>query len=245
MDALEEKDGAGRDGTLDVAGLAHELRTPLSAITLLAEIMRDERLGPMGSPKYRGYAADIHQSASHATSVLAGWLEAAGRNMATGGSLEFVELDPAEVVAGAVSALSPLAAKAGVILESEIGLGLPRLIADRRSLRQILDNLITNSMKFTPPGGQISARVAYLPGRDMVIEISDTGDGMTPAELARARSSAPPSEALRLRSGGTGAGLALVRALAAAGGARLRVDSVIGQGTTVTVAFGSDRLLPV
>ncbi len=244
MDALEVNDGTSCESP-DVARLAHELRTPLSAITLLAEIMRDERLGPMGSPKYRGYAADIHQCASHATSVLAGWLEAAGRHLPTGGSLEFVELDPADAVAGAVSALLPLAAQGGVGLYAEIGAGLPRLIADRRSLRQILDNLITNSLKFTPPGGQIAARVAYLPARELVIEIADTGDGMTPAELTRARSSAAPSEALRRRSGGTGTGLTLVRALAAAGGARLRVESTLGQGTAVTVTFGSDRLLPV
>ncbi|CAN0393009.1 unnamed protein product, partial [Phaeothamnion confervicola] len=209
----------------DISRLAHELRTPLGAIAVLAEIMRDERLGPLGSARYKGYAADIHQSALHANAVLAGWLEPSAGGRGQAGVLDFIELDLAELAGGTISALDPLAERAGVLLGLETSPNLPRVIADRRSVRQVLINLIANGMKFTPPGGQIEVRVNYDAGGPVTIEVRDSGDGMTPDELALARSRRPMPEALRRRSGGSGIGLPLVRALASACGAVFEIDS--------------------
>jgi two-component system cell cycle sensor histidine kinase PleC len=236
----------------DLGRLAHELRTPLGAIAALAEIMRDERLGPLGSPRYRSYAADIHDSAAHAMSIMAAFLEngADARSTASKGQdalppMEFVELDLGELVGGAISALQPLAERAGVALKLEIAPGLPRLIADRRSLRQILNNLIANALKFTPPGGRVAVSVSYQTNGPIVLEVADTGDGMTPAELERARAGAVAPAAIRRRSGGTGFGLPLVRSLAAASGAALAIESELRKGTRVAITFAHDRLLPV
>ncbi len=226
----------------DIAKLAHELRTPLGAIAVLAEIMRDERLGPLGSSRYKGYAADIHQSAAHANAVLAGWLEPAGRDV---GALEFVELDIAEVVAGTASALTPLAERAGVALAVKCGQGLPRVIADRRSVRQILNNLIANGLKYTPPGGGIVIGLAYVPGGPVVLDVTDTGDGMSGEELRRVQSGGAGPEPLRRRSGGSGIGLPLVRALAVGCGASLQIDSTAGKGTRAAIIFPHNRVVPV
>lgn len=240
--------------------LAHELRTPLAAIASLSEVMRDERLGPLGQEplgqaRYRSYAADIHESAAHAMRVLSGFIEApsidkpADRAGEGGGRhvlpMDFVELDLAEVLAVSVSTMQPLASQSGLSLEARIGGALPHLIADRRSVRQIIDNLVVNAMKFTPPGGRISLDARYTVGGAVVLAVADTGDGMTPEELDRARSGVTAPEPVRRRSGGTGFGLPLVRALAAASGAGFAIDSAPRQGTRVTISFPHERVVPV
>lgn len=228
---------------VDVAKLAHELRTPLSAIAVLAEIMRDEQLGPLGTARYRDYAADILACAKQADGVLASFVEPAADRPA--GALSFTEIDPADLVAVTVSTLAPLSSRNGVALRLVVPAGLPRIIADSRCIRQMLDNLIANAMKFTPPGGEISVSVGYVAGEPVRIEVADTGDGMTPAELQRARAIEAAPEPLRRRSGGTGFGLPMVRALATASGATLEIDSAVGMGTRVTIAFAYDRVVPV
>ncbi len=243
----DERSESAHDGAaqrlVDVARLSHELRTPLSAIAALSEIMRDERLGPIGAPHYRGYAADIHESARHALRIVAAYVEAGTSSADL--ALDFVELAPGDLVTGCVSTLVPLAERAGVRLASSVPDHLPRLIADRRALRQILDNLLANAIRFTPPGGSVSIRLVCVPPGPLRLEISDTGDGMTDAELARARAGLVAPEPFRRRSGGSGIGLPLVRALTLALGATLAIDSRLREGTRVTVDFPPDRLLPV
>ena len=233
------------DAPVDLARLVHELRTPLGAIAMLAEIMRDERLGPLGTQRYRGYAADIHDSAAHANTVLAAFLDPANAARGAGGPMEFAELDLKPIVAGSVSALAPVAERAGVSLIARLPASLPHVIADRRSLRQILNNLVSNALKYTPPGGEVVVSVSYRASGPVVIEVADTGDGMTPAELERATDGAGGAEALRRRSGGSGIGLPLVRAMAAASGATFHIDSALGLGTRATVSFHHDRVVLV
>ncbi len=228
---------------IDVARLAHELRTPLNVIAVLSELMRGEQLGPLGSPRYRTYAADIHESVAHANRVLASYLDPAPGG-GTSGPLEFIELEIGPHVEGAVSALAPLAERMGLVLRHELSAGLPHLIADRRVLRQIVNNLVTNALKFTAPGGEVVVAVRYQPNVSLQIEVSDTGDGMTADELAAARGQARITEPLRRRSGGTGIGLPLVRSLATASGANLAIDSTLHVGTRVCVTFPPDRIVP-
>jgi two-component system cell cycle sensor histidine kinase PleC len=230
--------------SLDVARLAHELRTPLSAISVLAEMMKDERLGPLGNPRYRGYAADIHESVAHANAVLAAFLESAAAQ-ATGGPMAFAELDLAPIVRGIVSALEPVAAKGGVALSTAVGDGLPHVIADSRSVRQILNNLLANALRFTPPGGQVVVALSYVAAGGVTMSVTDTGDGMMPGELERLRAGQLGHLTARRRSGRSGLGLPLVRALAAANGGVLSIESALGAGTRVVVAFPQNRVVPV
>jgi signal transduction histidine kinase len=227
-----------------LAQLAHELRTPLAAISALSEVMRDERLGPVGDQRYRAYAADIHHSAQQALAVLASYLEA-GERPDQGGELSFVELHPEIEAERSVSALRPVAERAGVLLEVVHDQRLPRLIADRRSLRQILDNLIVNAIKFTPPGGQVRVHVRHVVNGPLEISVADTGDGIAPLDLARLleRCAAPATGGPR--RGGGGIGLPLVRAMANANGGELAIASERGRGTRVTITFGRERLVLV
>lgn len=230
---------------LDIARLAHELRTPLGAISVLAEIIRDERLGPVGVARYRAYAADIYDSAVQANAVLGAFLDPSGAGCGSSGPLEFVELDLGELTAGSVSALTVLAERFGVALSAQIPASLPHIIADRRSVRQILDNLIANALKFTPPGGAVTVSLRYVAGGPVMLEVADTGDGMTAVELERARGGGTGAEALRRRSGGSGIGIPLVGTLAAGGGATLVFESELGSGTKAIVAFPHGRVVPV
>ncbi|HXF53906.1 MAG TPA: HAMP domain-containing sensor histidine kinase [Hyphomicrobiaceae bacterium] len=229
--------------TPDIAKLIHELKTPLAAIAALAEIMRDERLGPLPDRRYRGYAADIHESAIHAIGVLTSLLEPApGQNARA--PMVFAEVDVAAIVASSVSTFSPLAERGGVRLRLHSRPRLPHLIADRRSLKQILLNLIANAVRFTPPGGEVELSTRYECNTALCIKVADNGDGMSEAELQRALS-AGPKKAGRPHRARSGLGLELVRALAAANGGVLEIESARGQGTCATVRFGPDRIVPV
>ena len=244
----EERQDAGAGAEVpdvDVRRLAHELRTPLTAIATMSEIIRDERLGPTGGERYRSYAAGIHESAGHAMKVLASFLEPGSALRPTGLPTEFEELDVGDTVVSAAEALRPLAERAGVELALACPDRLPHLIADRRSLRQILDNLVINALKATPPGGRIEISVAYAAGGPVAVVVADTGDGMTAAELERARAGATAPAPLRRRSGGSGYGLPLVHALAAACGGAIAVESELRRGTCVTLSFPHDRVVPV
>ena len=214
-----------------IARLAHELKTPLSANAAAAEIMRDERLGPIGSEKYRGYASDIYDSARHALGVIAHMLEAA-RGDDTPAQLSFAEVDLDDLIRGVVSAMMPLAGDAGLVLAAQVGARLPHVVADPTSVRQMLLNLITNAIKFTPAGGEIHVSARYLGDGPVTLEVCDNGPGLDATAEHAARK-------------GLGLGLPLVRAMAAANGADLVIDSAPGQGTAVRIAFRKDRVVPV
>jgi signal transduction histidine kinase len=220
------------------ARLAHELRTPLSAVIAYAEVLKDEHFGPHANPRYRSYARDIYRSARHALGVIDAMLgdpQRAGRRQ-----LSFTDLEPAVVVEGCVAVARPLAEGAGLELEANYAAGLPRLVADEVSLRQMLLNLLTNAVKFARPGDRIAVAVACEGDGPLDIVVADTGPGMEPGPDRRGGDPAHDR-----RGKGLGLGLPLTRALAEANGASLTVDSAPGRGTRVTISFGKDRLVPV
>lgn len=251
------------------AGLAHELRTPVSAIAAAAEIMKDQRFGPLGAPRYLGYAADIRASAEHVLGVIDRMLAEAGDPASGGdpellaGELDFAELDTAAVLEQAVSQIAPLAERAGIALALDLAARVPHLVADLTSLRQIVFNLLTNALKFTRPGGQVTVAARYSLDGPLAISVTDTGSGIAPQDIARLLGpDSAPTPAAELgewaaghgglvgedglvAQGGLGIGLPLVRALAAANGAKLVIESVPGQGTTASVVFAKDRVIPV
>lgn len=230
--AAEDKPHARRSAARsepgDMAKLAHELKTPLSAIAAAAEIMRDERLGPLGSERYRGYAGDIYDSARHALGVIDRLLAAArGDNTAT--ELSFAQLDLNELTRGVVSTMRPLAAEAGLELDCVLAERLPHVVADRTSVRQMLLNLLTNAIKFTGRGGRVQVSTRYTLDGPVAIEVRDNGPGLD--------SEGGPK--------GLGIGLPLVEAMAGANGASMASESRPGEGTAVRITFRKDHVVPV
>ncbi|HYD16364.1 MAG TPA: HAMP domain-containing sensor histidine kinase [Hyphomicrobium sp.] len=230
------------------ASLAHELKTPLSAIVAAAEIMKDQRFGPLGTARYVGYATDIHGSAQHVLGVIERMLADSSDLLSKGAPLDFAEIDPGAVLEASVSQLVPLAERAGIALTLELSPRLPHVVADATSLRQIVFNLLTNALKFTERGGKVTVAARYGGDGPLKIAVSDTGPGMTRREVERLLGGGRGPHQRRHGSAGRaglGLGLPLVKTLAAANGAEFLIESAPGQGTSASVVFGKDRVIPV
>lgn len=229
--ALPLRDLAQAADSRTLAKVAHELKTPLSAIVAAAEIMRDERLGQMGNPTYLGYASDIYDSARHALDVISAMLNGAARETRT---LSRVKL--AELAAATVSVLQPLARSSGIELEAHCADDDIEITGDATGVRQILYNLVSNALKFTPRGGAVHVVTDYLDDGVPFLVVRDTGEGMTEDAIINAFYRDEGEIAAR-PGGGYGIGLPLVRKLAEMMQATIDVDSEPGKGTAVLVSF--------
>lgn len=222
-----------------IAKLAHELKTPLTAIAAAAEIMRDERLGAMGNEKYLGYAADIHSSATHALAVIQDMLAIPGYD-AFAEPVSPTAFDLTEVARGTVSSLQPLAQQRTLKLTLDAEPGLTPIRANATAIRQILLNLLTNALKFTPAGGEVRVVTGYLNDGAVFMVVRDTGDGIDAETLLRTFDTELDDSTANVEvraGGGRGIGLKLVRRLAAENGAEFEIDSAPGKGTIVMLAF--------
>ena len=227
-----------------LAKLAHELRTPLAAIIALAEIMTEQHLGALPNERYRGYMRDIRDSARHALGLVDG-LFARNDLEKDHDELFFSAADLNDVAGSCVSALQPLADKAGVVLSSALTATLPHVVADIRCLKQILLNLLSNSIKYAGDGALVTVTTGFeLAGRTWV-EVHDTGPGIAPDVIARVLRTGPISGARPKQRGRKGLGLPLSRRLAEINGARLEITNPNGAGACVRIVFARDRVVPV
>lgn len=235
--------------------LAHELRTPLAAIAALAEVMRDERLGPVGQAQYLGYAGDIFAGARHALDVLDSVVAGTGddgtaRTDGTSGCLDMTNVDIAGLAQRVTHAAVPLAESFGVTLTWQTSERLPLLVGNARCLQQILYNLVFNALRSTPPGRSVVVATFIGPDGQLELSVADTGDGFQPEVLADIRRRVEATgEGVRPRAGrlrsGSGLGLPLVSALARANGGTLSIESSAGLGALVAVRFPQGRLIHV
>jgi PAS domain S-box-containing protein len=221
--------------------ISHELRTPLSAIMGFAEVMMEERLGPVGNERYKEYLRDIHASGAHVLSLVNDLLDLA-KIEAGKFDLEFGAVDANAVIAGSVNLIQPQAARAKVVVRVGLMPRLPQIVADERSLRQIILNLLSNAVKFTGVGGQVIVATTLNDDGEVVLRVRDTGIGMDDAEVAAALEPFKQTRAGR-RAGGTGLGLPLTKALAEANRARFAIRSAPNSGTLVEVVFPTTRVL--
>ncbi len=235
--AVEAAEERNRQKTSFLSATSHEMRTPLNAIIGFSEFMREGRLGPIGNEKYAGYVNDILMSGQHLLSLVNDLLD---MSKIEAGALElsFAPVDVTTVAEQCLRIISPQAEKKGVILAGSLPRNLPKVVADARSLRQILLNLLSNAVKFTQGTGRVLARASFDPARGVVIEIEDSGIGMSQAELATALQ---PFRQIRGRAAndelGTGLGLPLAKALAEANHASFRITSEPDKGTRVELVF--------
>lgn len=224
-----------------LAKVGHEIRTPMNAIIGFAEVMQEERLGPIGNAKYKEYLGDIRSSGLHVVSLVNDLLDLskieAGRM-----ELNFNATDINAVVTGCVGLIQPQATQHRVLVRSQLAGKLPPVVADERSIRQILLNLLSNATRFTPAGGQVLVATVLQETGEAIIRIRDTGVGMSPTEIEQALESYRQVGAKR-ESGGTGLGLPLSKALAEANRANFSIRSAPGEGTTVEISFPPTRVL--
>ena len=218
--------------------VSHEIRTPLNAIIGFAEVMMEERFGPVGSPRYKDYLRDIHVSGGHLVGLVDDLVDIA-RIESGGVKLDPTPVDLNEIAQQAAVLLQPQASREHVIIRASLGRAVPTVMADRRSVRQIMTALTANAVKLSRPGGQVIVATAITDLGQAVIRVRDAGAGMSKQELASAL------EPFRPLGGGEGRGLALplARALAEANEAVLTLSSEPGQGTLAEVTFPAARVL--
>ncbi len=226
-----------------LARVGHEVRTPLNAITGFAEVIMAERFGPISNERYRDYLKDIHAAGTHLASLLNDLLDL---SKIENGQLDltFANVNLNEVTQQCVGIMQPQASRARIIIRTALTPGLPQVVADERSLRQIVLNLISNSIRFTGPGGQVIVSTAFADSGDAVLRVRDTGVGMSDKDVEAAlepfRQTATSAS---WGSGGTGLGLPLTKALAEANRAHFSITSAPNAGTLVEVAFPPTRVV--
>jgi len=215
-----------------VAEMSHELRTPLNAVIGFSDIMRARLFGPL-TPKYAEYAELIHESGGHLLALINDVLDLskieAGRY-----ELHREPIDARDPVAAALRILRVQADEAGVALRGLLPGAPVEAEADPRAIKQIVLNLVSNALKFTPRGGSVTVDLSAHAG-DLTLAVVDTGVGIAPEDLERL--GRPYEQAGDGRLQGTGLGLSLVRALAGLHGGGMAIESRLGEGAAVTVTL--------
>jgi signal transduction histidine kinase len=211
-----EIDASAASRRLDfLAKVSHEVRTPLNSILGFTELMLQERFGPIGNARYKGYVEDIHQSGLYALSLLNDLLDIS-KIEAGKFELDFTAVEVPELVEDCVNSLQPLA-------------------------KQILLNLLTNAIKFTKEGGQVIVSGTMIDG-ELRLRVRDNGVGMTKDEIGFAMQPFHQLDTAPRMQSGTGLGLPVTKALVDANRARLVLTSEPGVGTSADVVFPAERL---
>jgi two-component system, cell cycle sensor histidine kinase PleC len=246
---LKRSEAEGRDRMSFLASINHELRTPLNAILGFAELMKDQRFGPLPNERYQEAVHFIHDGATHLLRLVNDLL-----NLASTESGDFrlsvKTVDVGATVRDSVTLLAEDARRSGVALSVDIAPGLPLMETDETRLKQIVINLASNAIKFTPSGGRVTVKVKSDNGQDvLILAISDTGVGISTEQMlevlkpfGRVRQiKAKPSVA---KQQGAGLGLPITKRLTELLGGTLDIQSREGVGTMITVRLPLKRATP-
>src|SRR6266545_4137912 len=223
-----------------LAKISHEIRTPLNSIIGFSEVMMEERFGPVANERYRAYLKDIHASGGHLISLINDLLDL---SKIEAGKLEltFAGVSLNDLTQQCVAIMQPQANRERIIIRTSLSPKLPQIVADARSVRQIVLNLVSNSIKFTGAGGQVIVSTALTDDGEVVLRVRDTGIGMSEKDIETALE--PFRQlATSARAGGTGLGLPLTKALAEANRASFHIKSAVNAGTLVEIAFPATRV---
>jgi PAS domain S-box-containing protein len=239
--AKEEADAASRAKSEFLGTMSHELRTPLNAIIGFTEIMKEGVMGPIDNPHYRSYVADIHFSSTHLLNLINEILDV---TKAEAGKLEVQEqvFDLRDVIKAVVRVSGPPIDKAGLTVTIDLPADLPRLRADEGKTRQVFFNLISNAVKFTPPGGRIDIAGHFGSETGLSVTVADTGIGIAPQDLNRVLEPfVQVDSSLSRRHQGTGLGLPAVKGLMELHHGTIELHSTVGAGTAATITYPPER----
>lgn len=224
-----------------LATMSHELRTPLNAILGFSEIMKDEVLGPMTNKNYRSYAEDIHGSGEHLLNLINEILDLsrieAGRH-----ELHEESIYLHDVVAECGTMMKVRAKAKSIALHHAHQADLPRVWADERAVRQVILNLMSNAVKFTPVGGEVRVNLGPTSDGGQYVSIRDNGPGIPEEEIPTVLEAfGQGSHAIKSAEQGTGLGLSIVQALVSMHDGKFTIKSRLGEGTEVIVSLPPSR----
>jgi signal transduction histidine kinase len=240
--AAKQAEVANRAKSEFLANMSHELRTPLNAILGFSEALAGGHFGKL-TPRQNGYVQDIHGAGEHLLHLINSVLDMSKID-ASRMILSEENVDVARVIDEAVRLVRERAQKASVALTVEPVAAGTLLRADELRTRQILLNLITNAVKFTPGQGRVTVRATHRRDGSFAIEVADSGIGMRPEDITVALTPfAQVENFMTRRQEGTGLGLPIAKALVELHGGQLLISSRLSHGTTATVVFPSSRVV--
>ena len=242
LNARAAAESANRMKSDFLTTVSHEVRNPLNAIIGFAEMMTQERFGPLGSDRYLGYARDIRRSGRHALDIVNDLLDIS-KIEAGEMRLDFTSVSLNTVVTETVAMSQPEANRERIVIRTSLAADLPLVTADERSMRQIVLNLLSNALRYTEAGGQVIVSTASDGEDGVALRVRDTGVGMNEAEIEQALTPFRQVQGEHAgKRGGTGLGLPLTKAMIEANRARFTLKSVPQEGTMVEMRFAAERV---
>ncbi len=226
-----------------LAQVSHEIRTPLNAIIGFSDVMIEERFGAIENDRYREYLRDIRRSGVHVLDIINELLDL---SKVESGKLDltFEAVNLNELVAETVALLQPQANTNRTIIRTSLSRSVPKVVADPRSVRQIILNLVSNAIKYSEANSQVIVSTVYENNGEVALRVRDTGKGMTATEIEWAMKPFTQVHSISENNPeGTGLGLPLTKALVEANRAFFELESSPGNGTIAHVQFPMQRVL--
>jgi two-component system cell cycle sensor histidine kinase PleC len=223
--------------------MSHELRTPLNAILGFSEILKRELFGPLNVAAYKSYADDIHHSGNYLLQLINDILDL---SRIEAGRRDLAE-EPVSVmdsVSEAIHLLEMKAAEKAIELSVDAPAQVPKILADSRAVGQVIINILSNAIKFTPAKGRVTIKLGRTVTGGLTIAVRDTGPGIPSHEIEAALSAfSRGSLATKKAIDGAGLGLPIAKGLMEAHGGSIEINSAPGRGTEVTMGFPPRRVL--
>jgi two-component system cell cycle sensor histidine kinase PleC len=235
--ARQQAEEASLSKTRFLANMSHELRTPLNAIIGFAEVIQKQLMGPLGNARYAEYVDDILSSGQHLLSLINNILD---MSKIESGSwrIQPEMTDPVEIMEASLRTFRERAEGRGIFMAMTVDARLFEGFVDRQALRQILLNLVSNAVKFTPPGGRIEVGAEPFGDGAFAVWVRDTGIGIAPENIPVVLAPFGQVENdLTRQYEGTGLGLPLVKSLVEMHGGRFEIHSALNEGTTIRASF--------
>ncbi len=243
LEAKRAADAQNQAKTLFLSSMSHELRTPLNAVIGYSDFLETEAFGPLGHKKYKQYASAIKASGDHLYALIDDILDVSRLEMG-GLELDDLVIYMDEQLESCREIIESQLQKADVALAIGIAIDKPTLKGDPVRFRQVVLNLLSNALKFTPEKGRISVSVFLSDDNRIIMRVADTGIGIAPENLAKVME---PFQQVRenphLAHMGSGLGLPLSKGLVELHGGTFDLESTVGEGTTVTITFPPERTL--